>query len=346
MHRAVGMNQKGRRTKIAKAPELPRAASRARSWTAEEPGRREPVRCSGILRSTSLRCRRVVQRGRGHTRADRWYCYQHLPGTPGKQKPYLIITNGPTGSGKSGLAKKVVEHCGLGGRATTAYIRIDDLVESSTWYKAAVNKIVGDECGHGTVQLCDKLAKKIDVLDDTVVTRFNGAYAEARSGDNHCDNNTKTCDAFNDERLMQAIAEGRNIVFETTGTYYVKWLFPLLRGGYRVFYAFALVEFCENIARNKTRAIEQMEAYLPGMATRPAPRVPDVRTKPFGVSVANILSNLKDVMRRHADGEMDPSIERVLVFDNTGPDTSISYDSRIFTAILENMECTNRNGSA
>ena len=43
--------------------------------------------------------------------------------------PYLIITNGPTGSGKSGLVNKVVEHYQLEKNSTS--FLIDDLIEQN-----------------------------------------------------------------------------------------------------------------------------------------------------------------------------------------------------------------------
>lgn len=45
--------------------------------------------------------------------------------------------------------------------------------------------------------------------------------------------------------LDESIADGINIVF---GTYYVDWLISKIVGGnYEVFYAFTVLDFCENV---------------------------------------------------------------------------------------------------
>lgn len=53
------------------------------------------------------------------------------------QQPYLLITMGPTGSGKSILIKKVQELYNI---KFTDSILIDDLVVANTYYKKAIDE--------------------------------------------------------------------------------------------------------------------------------------------------------------------------------------------------------------
>jgi chemotaxis protein histidine kinase CheA len=55
--------------------------------------------------------------------------------------PYVIITIGPTGAGKSGLLTETIKHCNLEDLRPEHIFRVDDLVTAKKSYKEAVDKI-------------------------------------------------------------------------------------------------------------------------------------------------------------------------------------------------------------
>ena len=120
-----------------------------------------------------------------------------------------------------------------------------------------------------------------------------------------------------------AITQQENIVFETVGSYYVSWLIDKLPPEYEVYYAFTLLDFCENVRRNKTRAVEQMEVFIRDPVNSPAPRLPDVTETSFKMTVEKIGKNLWELLGRKLwQGDSDP-IHHIIVFDNTTCNISV-----------------------
>ena len=160
-------------------------------------------------------------------------------------------------------------------------------------------------------------------------TRFGKLYWETRGGapekQKHCMQNSKTCNDFLDTMLDDAIGLGANIVFETTGTYYVDWLVSKVKDRYTVFYAFTILDFCENVSRNKTRAVTQMTEYIQDRSN-PAPRLPDVKEDKFKMVVKDVFSNLWRLLGRKVMGALS-DVEYIIVFDNSVRNISVLYDS-------------------
>ena len=239
-------------------------------------------------------------------------------------KPFLIITNGPTGSGKSGLVTKVINRYNLSEDYTK--LLIDDLVENNDHYKDAIDNYIQQTCDSKR-ELCDALSERLKNPDDDTYRAFGDMYFETREG-YYCgavDEKAK-CSDWLDGLLGAAISQGQNIVFETVGTHYVDWLIKMLKGReYRVIYAFTLLDFCENVRRNKIRASSQMEDYIKDR-TKPAPRLPDVREESFKMTVNKIGQNLMQLMGRKLFGQLD-DVESIIVFNNTNRLIEVLYDS-------------------
>ena len=246
-------------------------------------------------------------------------------------RPYLIVTNGPTGSGKSGLVNKVIDHYGLS--TTYTKILIDDLVENNEHYKSEIDRILNEH--HCDSTECTKLYQRVDAVDADLLQKFGEAYFSTRKGE-YCDGNTRTCDEYNDQLLEEAIEGKNNIVFETVGTYYAQWLIDKIKGQYNVIYAFTVLDFCENVRRNKTRASSQLKAYLQDRGSNPAPRLPDVRESNFEMTARAIGDNLWTLMgRKLFDTDFDDAIEHIIVFDNTTRKIRVLYESSETKTMLD-----------
>ncbi len=193
-------------------------------------------------------------------------------------EPYLIITAGPTGSGKSSLPDKIIKYVNLN-KNDKVNILIDDIIESQKKYKQNINKIIEENC-YNSKSLCDNLKKKIINPDDDILNKFNTAYFNSRKSKG-CNNTNKTCDEINDKKLEDAFKIGKNIIFETTGTYYPSWIFKynidmLNKWNYQIIMAWTIAEWCDLVKRNSNRAIAAFEKFI-NDNSNPAPRLPDIR---------------------------------------------------------------------
>lgn len=231
--------------------------------------------------------------------------------------PYLIITNGSTGSGKSSLVGKVIDHCKLEKRHTR--FLIDDLVENNEEYKKGVDEIIEEVCA--ARQLCPALRTKLRDPDDDIIRKFKAAYSHVRSG-NYC-GGEGTCEDLLNAMLKNAAARGENMVFETTGGYYVDWLVDQMPPHYKIYYAFTLVDFCENMRRNNERAVASMKEYIKDRR-KLAPRLPDVRKDLFEKLADQMFANLRDLLIRCTRGEFKA---RLLVHVNQGNSVEFEFDS-------------------
>jgi len=226
--------------------------------------------------------------------------------------PYLIITNGLTGSGKSGLVDKVIAHCGLN-KGYNKYF-IDDLIEGNAHYKASVDSLVKNMCGQ-KMELCGALRDKLLDPDEEIIKEFNKVYWETRRG-RYCGMGAGSCEEALNGLVDSAIKNKENMVFETTGSYYVEWLLEKLpKDTYRVYYAFTLVEFCENLDRNKLRAVKSMREYVQDRG-KPAPRLPDITESKFRKDMQALFGNLTSLLMQTLIGKLKHG-ERLLVFSNT-----------------------------
>ena len=72
-----------------------------------------------------------------------------------------------------------------------------------------------------------------------------------------------------------------NLIFETTGGYYPKWLIKAIKecNNYNIVIAGVKVSLNNLIKRNKSRSIEGLEFFLKDTVKNPAPRLPDTSKK-------------------------------------------------------------------
>jgi hypothetical protein len=217
--------------------------------------------------------------------------YLELKKLIGGGNPYLIITAGPTGSGKGSLPDKIIKYLNLN-KNERVNILIDDIVENQENYKKEIKKIINKYCID--IELCKNLKDKINNPDDEILKNFNDIYFNTRKNKG-CNNTDKTCDNINDEKLENAFKNGKNIIFETTGTYYPSWIFKynmekLNEWKYEVIMAWTIADWCELVKRNSSRAIESFEKFIKDNDS-PGPRLPDIRSDNYKRS-AKIINDV------------------------------------------------------
>lgn len=126
--------------------------------------------------------------------------------------PYIIITAGPAGAGKSKLPKLIIDKLILNSKFVN--IQIDDIVQSNPTYKSKINSIITNK------GLNKKVINNITsntFNNNNLVKRIENAYFAVREG-NFCGKKSNmTCNEYNDALLKAAFYNNKNVVFETTG---------------------------------------------------------------------------------------------------------------------------------
>lgn len=240
-----------------------------------------------------------------------------------KKQSFFIITAGPTGAGKSGVLNKTlsliekenniklkelpnnfdyknnrykrVKSKNIEGILEYKRFLIDDLVEQSPEYKKEVKELIYDECNKLDIDYCINDKDKLDKL----IRRFEKIYFKIRGSwrdKNSLDNKL-------DKALQKSIANGDNIVFETTGLGPLNWLMDYITKGvsteYNVILSYSLVEYCKLIERNKKRTVDSVKLLMENNEAD-APRLPDVRDVPitnrFKKTVKGIKKTLLDIV--------------------------------------------------
>lgn len=240
-------------------------------------------------------------------------------------KPFLIITNGTTGSGKTSLVDKTMKYYGLSGEYTK--LLIDDVVQNHAAYKERVAKFVEKYCS-GKLEYCEALKNVLSAPSKSVYDEFWDMYSSVRgnapSKPEECPGKNGehiTCDRFLEDLIDESIRTEKNLVFETTGTYYVEWLLAKTEK-YRVYYAFTVLDFCVNKTRIKNRFRDQMQDFIRTKGESQAPRLADVNQK--------LVANVRQLnqLLHHLLLQAPQKDHFVVVFDNnsTGSDQPL-YDS-------------------
>lgn len=251
------------------------------------------------------------------------------------RKPVLIMTFGPTGVGKSALA-----------RAAAAYERVDyskcvttlvdDLVENDRVYKEKVDLIIEkytlEKDGSILLKPSEKMFKEFGQA--YVASRFQMGCRETKPEDP-----TWNCNKQNDLRLFDAIDKGKDIIFETTGAgsrdgeHFFKndyqWLYDKVNGKYRIVAVFATVTFCELVRRNKRRAVNDLIKYIQNR-DGPAPRLPNVLDDKDNNVYRRLTALISQIMDEMTTSCLHPScraggiagcscsVDRILIYNNNG----------------------------
>jgi len=243
--------------------------------------------------------------------------------------PYFIITAGATGAGKTSLIEKTMDHLGL--QEDVVKILIDDLVEQNATYKKKIFSILDDirrECKHQPK--C--IRTTVNELSDDMLTKFGNAYFETRKGSYCVPAREETCDQLNDTNLKEAVRDRKHVVFETQGKEIPTWLLnpDWIPEDYTVVMTFSLVTFDRLLERNTRRVRSNMLRFYIDQRG-PAPRLPEIRAKPF-ITVLNSIHKTLLTLYPQCIQSMHPEcgtrkINHLLLFDNNHKMTLL-FDSQ------------------
>jgi hypothetical protein len=259
------------------------------------------------------------------------------------EKPYIIITSGTVGAGKTTLIKESLRHLEIEGQPYTK-ILIDDIVENNDEYKRRVMKIIKE------VSFLCKLIKNRDCTqseldkfyndpEENVVgiyEAFSDAYFGVRNAKG-CNGNVElNCNELNDKNLAEAVLRRDNIIFEFTGQYIPNWLMDTrtLSVDYNIVFSYSLVNIVNLRLRNTRRASDAVHKFIENY-DNPAPRLPRVGLSDLRHNVKQLRNVLIDLYRNcflhHKSDEKcgNLMIHRMLIFDNNGKVMRLIFDSDV-----------------
>lgn len=213
-----------------------------------------------------------------------------------QKKPYIIVTIGPTGAGKSSLPNLIIEELGLD--EDYVNIQIDDLVQTNYDYKKGMNKLMRNKGIHANLKNNNLLKK----LNNNLGSHTTMLYFDVRM--HRCGG--QSCNVVNDNLLTDAIKHKRNIVIESMGNKNIDWLFKFLGNTYTVIISYMILDYNTLIERIKTRALRGFRQYFEQVKQNPSgyrtnasvvgPRYPSTSNEQFGPIVNLIYSILMNLI--------------------------------------------------
>jgi len=255
-------------------------------------------------------------------------------------EPIIIITCGPTSSGKSKLPMKVKRYLKLKGGFQS--FLIDDLVEKNPHFIEKVKEFIQTQKNNSKTkkQIIDMF---LNPSEQTIKT-FNYYYTSARKTTN-CKTGAdlnydwgQSCDILNDLYLIQAFNSGKNIVFESRGISWPHWFFDLFKcqlkqHKYKIIVAWTVVDMCELLERNIYRAKRNVEQFLKS-DKNPPPRLPDIRIDIYRDDLKKIIQTFQEQNKKQSNCK--EKCVQLLVFDNNGKKSKLLYDNKIHSVKLGN----------
>ena len=240
------------------------------------------------------------------------------------KNPYLLITMGPTGSGKSSLIKPVCEHLKL--PITKNKVLIDDLVVDNPYYRKKVKEFLNTKSYDELIKLfkkgdtglqktfnqfyfstrsqtyCYKSSRYYGTLLNKQDIQFNKANAKLTLTKDFTSKEHKrfNCDNTNDIKLKKLIDKQQNFVLETMGTSFPDWLVNIKKlANYQIIFAIPGVNTCKLLTRNKTRAITTLKNFLQDPDNTEPPRLPTVDERIYKTNVKQIISTFNTMITQN-----------------------------------------------
>jgi predicted ABC-type ATPase len=263
--------------------------------------------------------------------------------------PVLLITCGPTGSGKSGLARETMKIEGVD-RYTS--VLVDDIVEPNEKYKRGVLAALRTQ-GVDVERLLEDgddgeaLQKQFDKPSRAFLADLQTAYMNARL--HGC---SGSCDSRNNTNLANALEARENVVLETTGRSYPTWLMDMMATKrnrvYRVIMAFTFVDYTQLVQRNRQRAVKMAQAMHADLRSSRTvdgyvsnknlngPRLPDINSDVFLPMIRMIIKMLISVLdldcirldEKKCSATMcgKTPLSALYIFDNSGSKLELVMD--------------------
>jgi len=249
------------------------------------------------------------------------------------KKPYIIVTNGITGSQKTKLYGEIINYLKL--KDDNVKIIIDDLVTNNKEYKRRVLEIiksVNEECNNNKVRIENKYKKP----DDKLLDAFEKAYFDIRNGKNCNDSFSDSCDNLINLNLEKALKENKNIIFETQGLNVPSWLLthPYLRENYNIIFGYSLAPIKKVIEVIISRAIANIKKYEKNPDKHPAPRFPNTDKEKIRQNIIKIIDTLKYLRDKCIDDIKyvdcgNKKIDKLLIYNNNSEfKLDLIYDSK------------------
>jgi energy-coupling factor transporter ATP-binding protein EcfA2 len=270
--------------------------------------------------------------------------------------PTIIITAGPTGSGKSSLLSKSLEILYKNKRAPTyKQFLIDDYVDNSKRYKEIVDTII--EKYHCNETTGDGSECDLSNPNPEFVREIDDAYFEVREN-GPCDDSGKSCKELYNYDLQNAITNGENILVETTGKdiplKYINKINKITENlglpNYNFLFIYSILDFNPLIDRVKNRFKDSMISYLNNKNSS-APRISNISRDTFKQKTAQIIKKLIKLrnvcmrLGRPNDIECGPINSNgnfvLLIFDNNTMPSKLIYDSRSNDTFMTDGEFIN-----
>ena len=230
--------------------------------------------------------------------------------------PLLVLTAGPTGSGKSKLFDRIFHLLYKTNKIVKKKFEsflIDDYVENSDYYKREVDGIL-EEFSCIPLKKRDREICNFRNPSPDFVNAFFEAYTEARNNDS-CSQSNISCKKQMTIDIEAAIGKKSNVLIETTGKKipieYVKMFM-----GYNMVFVYSLVSIVNLVKRNKDRAHRHYMRYVVNKKSNktqnPAPRIIDVSKEEFDKKVKEIIDTLHFLrgICMKINRENDPNIQK------------------------------------
>lgn len=245
--------------------------------------------------------------------------------------PFILITLGPTGSGKTMLVKEALQYVYGGNVNQIPYQKflIDDLVENDQVYKEMIDNILSNyidrnRCRSHDEKCVEYIETILDHLSEETLDKFQKAYYDVRTKQG-CgkkgDVEKESCDEKLDRQLTKALVDGTNIIFETTGSSYPGWLIDKINDAckhnkhkYNMIVAVSNVELENLIKRNKSRAVMSTTQFFT-KENQPAPRLP--KLSELSRRVEQIHRTVHEMIEKCVKNHCTDRF-RLLQFDNNG----------------------------
>lgn len=272
----------------------------------------------------------------------------------------VIIAAGPAGAGKTQMIERMqrfVSSNDCSGKGPVYHL-IDDIIENSPVYKKMVLKLLAEYAflpGEAVTE--DSLWKLMS--DPAVQQRFVEVYQEAkRTGcvgahpitlPNDPSKTYKNCEAVMVNRMVDALRDKHDVVFETRGYFEAsmppRWLFDILEDVnsmmpecylfYEAIVSYALVDFDKLAERNVRRAVEGALDFLAWPDRAPAPRMNLVAE--FDKVVPMIYDNLIRLVDRLSSPEKEEKFITALYIWDTTEDGNVRLLFKCDSTTTEGM---------
>ena len=246
--------------------------------------------------------------------------------------PYLIITAGNTGSGKTSLITETLRYLGIDDQPYVK-ILIDDLVEMDCKYKVSVIQIINKISELSRNESKSEREYYTDPSDE-LYEAFSKSYFKVRN-EPGCLGTELSCDQLNNKNLDEAIRDRKNIIFEFTGQYIPTWLLKIEMLGdiYNVVFSCSVVNLKNLLERNTSRAFTAVNKFKEDYG-KPAPRLPNVSRPKLIENVTQFKRILNQIYSNCITSYSEQicgtkRINKLLVFDNNGSIMRLIFDSDI-----------------